>query len=146
MKNWVEAKAQSEWFCVTLQPHENFASISLIIFHCLLPSHAEILLTQRPQIILSSFTQIMNIIPDAADWGMAAAWAYLPGQTSAFRSSYSYPVGVLVHEFDHNTGLHHLGYGTEFYADHSCLMGEIDTPAQCICNLQPLLQLMWLSG
>jgi hypothetical protein len=82
----------------------------------------------------------MNVIPDAADWGGAAAWAYLPGQTSAFRSSYSYRMGVQLHEVSHNIGLHHSGYGTESYADHSCLMGKIDTSDQCIHNLQSLFE------
>jgi hypothetical protein len=105
---------------------ENFVSISHMILHRFIPSHAEILQAQSPPINLYSFTQIMNVIPDAADWGGAAAWAYLPGQTSAFRSGYSFVMGVQVHEFGHNIGLHHSGNGTLPYADHSCLMGEID--------------------
>ena len=72
----------------------------------------------------SSFTQVMHVIPDAASWGGAAAWAYLPGSVSAFRSTYSYRMGVQVHEFGHNIGLHHSGFGTASYADHSCLMGN----------------------
>lgn len=44
----------------------------------------------------SSFTQVMHIIPDAADWGGAAAWAYLPGKVSAFRSNYANRMGVQV--------------------------------------------------
>ena len=51
-------------------------------------------------------------------------WAYLPGKLSAFRDAYSYRMGVQVHEFGHNIGLHHSGYGTASYADHSCLMGN----------------------
>jgi hypothetical protein len=115
-----------------VKPHTNFASISHIIVHHSLLSHAEILQAQTPKIDLYSFTQIMNVIPDAADWGGAAAWAYLPGQTSAFRSSYSFVMGVIVHEFGHNIGLHHSGFGTAAYADHSCLLGKIDTSARCI--------------
>ena len=72
----------------------------------------------------NSFTHVMHVIPDAAEWGGAAAWAYLPGSVSAFRSSYSYRMGVQVHEFGHNIGLHHSGFGTASYADHSCLMGN----------------------
>ena len=121
-----------------VKSHQNFASISHILVHHSLPSHAEILQAQTPPINLYSFTQIMNVIPDAADWGGAAAWAYLPGQTSAFRSSYSFTMGVQVHEFGHNIGLHHSGYGTAAYADHSCMLGKIDTSAQCIHNLQSL--------
>ena len=113
-------------------PHTNFASISHIIVHHSLPSHAEILQAQTPKIDLYSFTQIMNVIPDEADWGGAAAWAYLPGQTSAFRNSYSWRMGVMVHEFGHNIGLHHSGFGTAEYADHSCMLGKINTPARCI--------------
>ncbi|KAL3783672.1 hypothetical protein ACHAW5_007501 [Stephanodiscus triporus] len=105
VKNWVEAEAQ------------------------------KILQAQTPQINLYSFTQIMNVIPDEADWGGAAAWAYLPGQTSAFRNSYSWRMGVQVHEFGHNIGLHHSGNGTAEYADHSCLLGnpsyEDDGPEIC---------------
>ena len=29
-----------------------------------------------------------------------------------------------MHEFGHNIGLHHSGYGTASYADHSCIMGN----------------------
>lgn len=46
--------------------------------------------------VWGDFTQIMVVIPDAASWGGAAAWAYLPGQLSAFRSSYSSSMGVQV--------------------------------------------------
>jgi len=97
--------------------------------------HTEILQAQSPPINLYSFNQIMNVIPDAAEWGGAAAWAYLPGQTSAFRSSYSFVMGVQVHEFGHNIGLHHSGYNSGSYGDHSCLMGNPsygdDGPAIC---------------
>ena len=112
-----------------IKPHQNFASISHIIDHHSLPSHAEILQAQTPKIDLYSFTQIMNVIPDAAAWGGAAAWAYLPGQTSAFMSSYSFVMGVQVHEFGHNIGFHHSGFGTAAYADHSDMLGKIDTSA-----------------
>ena len=57
-----------------------------------------------------SFTQVMFILPDAVSWGGAAAWAYLPGSVSAFRSSYSYRMGVQVHEFGHNIGYVILGF------------------------------------
>ena len=107
-----------------VKSHQNFASISHILVHHSLPSHSEILQAQTPPINLYSFTQIMNVIPDAADWGGAAAWAYLPGQVSGFMSSYSSSMGVQVHEFGHNIGLHHAGYNGGSYADHSDLMGE----------------------
>mmetsp|Transcript_31451 Transcript_31451/g.57611 ORF Transcript_31451/g.57611 Transcript_31451/m.57611 type:complete len:1535 (+) Transcript_31451:73-4677(+) len=73
---------------------------------------------------LFDFTQIMHIIPDEASWGGAAAWAYLPGSVSAFRDSYADRMGVQLHEFGHNLGLHHSGNGDKSYADHSCLMGN----------------------
>ena len=47
-------------------------------------------------ISLNSFTQIMHVIPDEADWGGAAAWAYLPGRVSAFRDAYANRMGVQV--------------------------------------------------
>lgn len=59
-----------------------------------------------------------------ANWGGAAAWAYLPGVVSAYRDDYAYRMGVLVHELGHNIGLHHSGSGSASYADHSCLMGN----------------------
>jgi hypothetical protein len=114
--------------------------MSNMIFHHFLPSHAEILEAQTPPINLFGFSQIMHVIPDAADWGGAAAWAYLPGQTSAFRSSYSYTMGVQVHEFGHNIGLHHSGNNGASYADHSCLMGEIELSAQSFRNQLSLLR------
>ncbi len=73
---------------------------------------------------INSFTQIMVVLPDEVSWGGAAAWAYLPGKLSAFRDAYSYRMGVQMHEFGHNIGLHHSGYGTASYADHSCIMGN----------------------
>ena len=73
---------------------------------------------------INSFTQIMVVLPDEVSWGGAAAWAYLPGKLSAFRDNYSYRMGVQMHEFGHNIGLHHSGYGTASYADHSCIMGN----------------------
>ena len=122
------------------KPDEKIVSITHMVFHRFLPSqHEEILQAQTPPINLFGFNQIMHVIPDAADWGGAAAWAYLPGQTSAFRSSYSFAMGVQVHEFGHNIGLHHSGYNGASYADHSCLMGEIEISTRCFCNLQSLL-------
>ena len=45
---------------------------------------------------LYGFTQIMVVIPDEASWGGAAAWAYKPGQLSAFRDGYAYRMGIQV--------------------------------------------------
>jgi len=39
------------------------------------------------------------VAPSEVSWGGAAAWAYLPGQLSAFQDEYSYRMGVQVHEF-----------------------------------------------
>jgi hypothetical protein len=73
---------------------------------------------------INSFTQIMIVAPDEVSWNGAAAWAYLPGRVSAFRDNYANRMGVQMHEFGHNIGLHHSGYGTASYADHSCIMGN----------------------
>jgi hypothetical protein len=95
-----------------------------MIINYLLASLAEILQAQTPPINISSFNQIMHVIPDAADFGGAAAWAYVLGQTSVFSSSYSFVMGLQVHEFGHNIGLRHSGYNGGNYSDHSDLMGE----------------------
>jgi len=73
---------------------------------------------------VTSFKQHMVILPDSVSWGGAAAWAYRPGTQSAFRSSYADHMGVQVHEFGHNVGLLHSGYGTGSYNDHSCMQGN----------------------
>jgi len=72
---------------------------------------------------LSDFN-IFHVFSDQASWGGAAAWAYLPGTVSAYRDTYSYRMGVQVHEIGHNLGFHHSGFGSASYADHSCLMGN----------------------
>ena len=46
-----------------------------------------------------AYTQVMAVAPSEVSWGGAAAWAYLPGQLSAFQDEYSYRMGVQVHEF-----------------------------------------------
>jgi len=96
----------------------------------------------------------MVVAPDEVDWGVGIAWAYAPGPLSAFRDDYANRMGVQVrmwmnhlvcyihyvicsliyqplpsfivqmHEFGHNIGLHHSGYDTGSYADHSCIMGN----------------------
>ncbi|KAL3778796.1 hypothetical protein ACHAW5_006762 [Stephanodiscus triporus] len=95
----------------------------------------KILQAQTPPINISSFNQIMHVIPDAADWGGMAAAAYVGGQTSVFSSSYAFVMGLQVHEFGHNIGLRHSGYNGNSYADHSDLMGNPsygdDGPAIC---------------
>lgn len=40
--------------------------------------------------------QTMVVIPDAANWDGAAAWAYVPGTLSAFQSSYAVQMSVQV--------------------------------------------------
>jgi len=72
----------------------------------------------------SHYTQVMHIFPSEVDWGGAAAWAYLPGSVSAFSDDYADKMGVQIHEFGHNLGMHHSGDGTLPYADHSCMMGN----------------------
>jgi len=85
---------------------------------------AQAILNAKGLSLTNDFDQIMHILPDEVSWGGAAAWAYLPGTISAFKDSYSYRMGVQVHEFGHNMGFHHSGFGSASYADHSCLMGN----------------------
>jgi len=85
---------------------------------------AQAILSAKGLSLTSDFDQIMHILPDEVNWDGAAAWAHLPGTVSAFRDSYSYRMGVQVHEFGHNMGFHHSGFGSASYADHSCLMGN----------------------
>ena len=67
---------------------------------------------------------LLHVIPDEANWGGAAAWAYLPGKVSAFQDSYANRMGVQMHEIGHNLGMQHSGKGSNQYNDHSCLMGN----------------------
>jgi hypothetical protein len=65
------------------------------------------------------------VLPASVDFGGAAAYAYVNSYTSVFMGEYASYMGVQIHELGHNYNMRHSGFGdsTEFYKDHTRLMG-----------------------
>jgi len=83
---------------------------------------------------LSSYTNIMYILPDEVNFN-GAAYAYLDGRISVVSNQYVSYQYVLIHEIGHNFGHHHSGRENSAYGDLSGMMGlqvyEDDAPRAC---------------
>jgi Gametolysin peptidase M11 len=58
---------------------------------------------------LSQWSLVMFTWTKHANWGGAAAYAYVNGQVSCYRDSYIWKMGIQLHEIGHNLGLLHSG-------------------------------------
>jgi len=84
---------------------------------------------------LAPYEHIMYIVPDSVSFGGAAAYAYVGGTISQYRSKYSYQLICLMHEIGHNLRMGHSGENGVTYADGTGYMGnqgwDDDTPRMC---------------
>jgi len=84
---------------------------------------------------LNAHTHVMYILPEAVNFGGAAAYAYLGSYTSVFWNKYASMHLVLMHEIGHNFDHLHSGENNASYGDETCMLGAHvyadDSPRSC---------------